>query len=208
MNEELKALLSIAMTCIVQGSYDYLGWDVILGSKDDGRTAEKVYRVIKEILDIPVTALVMLFWLHLAWYDILWFFLIKVTHGCDRWYNQIDIWQGKDPSFWGYWRWWTMPFGWIRTDWFGKGAFEEGYTFKDYIQGTGHFEKGGGEERLAFLQKMYGSPLKGADPKTYDTFKYRRGMVNIEEVNFVNNIAWICCISFYFIKLVWGLALI
>lgn len=199
--DEIKGILSILAFTILQGSYDYLGWGLIilawLKVSEDSWQA-KTYRVIKELLDFGLTPYIMIFWLHLWWYDIAWFFILKAAHSCDRWYNGIDKWRGIKPSFWGHWRWWVMWYGWRRTDWTGKGADQLGYTYKDYIRRSGYFKDYNDDGYNDIVSKMEWMGIYNGDY----SFKYRRGMVNLDEVDRLNNIVWSCCIAFYLIKFI------
>lgn len=197
--DELKALITILAFIIIQGSYDYLGWGLIilawLKVKEDSWQA-KTYRVIKEILDFGLTPYAMIFWLNLWWYDIAWFFILKAAHSCDRWYNKIDRWRGIIPSFWGYWRWWVMYYGWKRTKWFKTSEPDwPGYTHLDYVFGTGYFQDKPYREDL-------GTSPKYGEYYDFDDWKWRRGMVNLDEVDKLNNIVWSLYIAFYLIKFI------
>jgi len=88
----------------------------------------------------------------------------------DRVYNKLDFVIFGDSSEWGYWRWWTVPYGWLRTNWFGKIHIQKGYTYQDEILQTGFF-----------------SQFTKAPSNTYTGFSAARGMVSLEEVNRANN---------------------
>jgi len=170
MFQEVISLTQITLALLLEGSYDYLIWGYINNDDDTPATWKKVYRVIKEIVDLVIIPLGLLICLHLLWYDLAWFFLLKAAHTCDRWYNKISKWRGRIPSFWGYWRWWVMYYGWKRTKWFKSiNAVSPGFTFHDYVWGTGHFKDDIYREDIGQLPK-YGERYD------FDDWQWRRGM--------------------------------
>lgn len=74
----------------------------------------RLFRICKWVYDFIITAPILLIFF-IPWDIVIWFYLIKCAHGADSWYNVFSRWFGKQANWVGYWRWWSIPFGWLKT---------------------------------------------------------------------------------------------
>lgn len=109
----------ILIPAIIQASYDFLGWDRIIEKiKNQKQWMIILYRCIKEILDYPVTFVILYFHFHWQLNLIIPFYYAKIGGLCDAIY--IVIWQLLNPKRYYPqtdidWLWWSFPMGWIQT---------------------------------------------------------------------------------------------
>ena len=111
MTKEFEILIPV----IIQGGYDYEGWCVWL-KEVTGNPYETFFRIVKFILDFPVTIIILILCLWSA--DlIVGFFLLKWFGFCDA--DYISIWKifhpGQNYTATGIWWMWYTPLGALRS---------------------------------------------------------------------------------------------
>lgn len=95
---------------VIQAVYDFLGWYVILGEPyvnwRDYTWKEWSFRIIKFILDFPVTIYALLYF-NIPIESIALFYLAKWLGVCDLFYLIIHIlWTGEEMFEVATWFWW------------------------------------------------------------------------------------------------------
>jgi len=113
---EMRMILTVIILIIIQALFDFLIWFGIY-KEQSGHRFEWIFRVIKFILDFPVTIYLSHYVFGINWFTLEIFYLLKWVGWCDAvyiliWklfnrnknYTQDDIW----------WLWWT-PLGLART---------------------------------------------------------------------------------------------
>jgi len=109
--------LLVLTLILIQSAYDFLGWNIILKENPDKKWKNYLFRILKFVLDFPITVLILLSF-NISYDIIFWFFVLKSFGWCDAFY--IIYWQLLNPkrkyvedvekqSIW--WLWWTFPFG-------------------------------------------------------------------------------------------------
>lgn len=164
--------LLIFIAAFIQGGYDYLGWKGIF-NEQSGHKYEWLYRLIKELLDFPVTMLIMICWLSWSADLITAFYLLKWFGWCDAFY--IAIWKLFHPrrdytqeGIW--WMWWT-PLGISRSEVVYRAdplpakaglPLNKGEIFFMHLFGNWYFKKGVISYREFLVQLVIGVILSYA----------------------------------------------
>jgi hypothetical protein len=151
----------ILILALLQSLYDFVGWFGIIqnwAAVPEHAWQAKLYRVIKETLDIPVTFVILYFYLNISLPLIAAFYTAKWFHLCDSLYNIEEyILTNKPTENWGYWRFWT-PIGLLRTNFWGF-CIIRGYTQLDYNEKSGYW--GSGENIFEKYPHSKSSFIKG-----------------------------------------------
>ncbi|RPI19700.1 MAG: hypothetical protein EHM58_00410 [Ignavibacteriae bacterium] len=134
----------IFLLAFIQSLYDFAGWFGIIQhwlKVTEDKWQAKLYRLIKELLDIPVTFVLLYYFFQVDISIILAFYTAKWFHICDSFYNVEEYIVTNQPTTnWGYWRFWT-PLGLLRTNFWGL-CLVKGYTKLDYDERTGNWGNG------------------------------------------------------------------
>lgn len=106
----------IVIPIFIQAIYDFIGWYFIFKERS-GHRLEWLYRSIKEILDFPITFIILYSLLNWSILDISCFYILKWFGACDGIY--ILFWNilNSDktyPRIGLWWLWWT-PLGIYRS---------------------------------------------------------------------------------------------
>lgn len=112
----MNEILTILRTAIYQSAYDYLGWNTWLGEPEKYDWRGIFFRVLKFILDYPVSIFLMV---NADWNinQIAGYYVFKQFGGVDMAYMIIHfiLKNGKVEELNIWWMWWT-PLGWHRTE--------------------------------------------------------------------------------------------
>jgi hypothetical protein len=94
--------------------YDFIIWYGVFHEQRGGN--EWIFRLIKFIIDYPLTILFTFYVLHFTFTDLMLLYFLKLSGFCDMIY--ICIWwliKNKPYEETPDWLWWSFPLGWLAT---------------------------------------------------------------------------------------------
>jgi hypothetical protein len=179
----MHEVFNITIIAIVQSLYDFAGWFGIIQRwlrAEEISVPARIYRVIKETLDYPVTLYLLIFVFHTGWAYVAAFYIAKWFHLCDGLYNVYEFILTNKPAVdWGHWRWWT-PLGLLRSNWWGFCPLK-GHTQYDYNESKGYWQPTD-DELISINPVQYDAEAVNHNNYSYyKTIGFSRGMVNIHE---------------------------